>query len=166
MNLHKFSKEFEVIQMLTLDALKIKQRYIESDEFDKGIRNLLNYGHTFGHAFESATSYKIPHGIAVTIGMLAATFISERLGMIDQGYYDHLNEFLKPYYEPYNQELHDDDLEKVIKAIKFDKKNTGKMINCILTRGEGKMEKASLSLDTQLYPLLAEFLSIISSPIN
>ena len=46
--------------------LEIKKRFIERDEFDRGERQLLNYGHSFGHAIESLTNYKIPHGIAVS----------------------------------------------------------------------------------------------------
>ena len=63
-------------------CLEIKKRFIEIDEFDKGIRNLLNYGHTFGHAIESVTNYKIPHGIAVAHGMNIANFISYEYGYL------------------------------------------------------------------------------------
>ena len=62
-------------------SLRIKRRYIEEDEFDRGVRNVLNYGHTFAHAFESATNYAIPHGIAVTMGVACATYFSEELGL-------------------------------------------------------------------------------------
>lgn len=58
-----------VLERYLRAALAIKQRYIEEDEFDRGIRNIFNFGHTFGHAIEAATDYAIPHGIAVTIGM-------------------------------------------------------------------------------------------------
>lgn len=54
-------------------VLSVKKWFIETDEFDKAERRLLNFGHTWGHALESATNYEIPHGIAVAIGMLAAT---------------------------------------------------------------------------------------------
>jgi 3-dehydroquinate synthase len=50
--------------------LLIKKSIIEFDEFERNIRKSLNYGHTFGHAIESATNNKIPHGIAVSIGMI------------------------------------------------------------------------------------------------
>lgn len=53
-------------------SLSIKKRFIESDEFDDGIRKLLNFGHTFGHALESASNFRIPHGIAVAFGILVA----------------------------------------------------------------------------------------------
>ena len=62
-------------------SLKTKKVFIEEDEFDNGIRLLLNFGHTFGHAIEAASDFKIGHGIAVGLGMLAALSFS-----IDQGY--------------------------------------------------------------------------------
>lgn len=63
------SPEFEEIIFHTLS---IKKHFIEKDEFDLGIRKILNFGHTFGHAIESAADYLIPHGIAVGIGILSA----------------------------------------------------------------------------------------------
>jgi len=53
-------------------TLAVKQWFIETDEFDQAERRLLNFGHTWGHALESATCFAIPHGLAVAIGMLAA----------------------------------------------------------------------------------------------
>jgi 3-dehydroquinate synthase len=59
----------EIIQL----SLESKKYFVEEDEFDSGIRKLLNFGHSFGHALESASDYKIPHGVAVLIGMIAAS---------------------------------------------------------------------------------------------
>jgi len=53
-------------------VLDSKRIFIEKDEFDKAERRLLNFGHTFAHALESASSYEIPHGVAVGFGMVAA----------------------------------------------------------------------------------------------
>jgi len=53
-------------------VINSKKYFVEEDEFDKGIRQLLNFGHTFGHALETASNYRIPHGVAIGIGMLAA----------------------------------------------------------------------------------------------
>ena len=52
--------------------MRSKKYFVEEDEFDSGIRKLLNFGHSFGHALESASEYKIPHGVAVLLGMIAA----------------------------------------------------------------------------------------------
>lgn len=54
------------------ESLQTKRWFIEIDEFDKKERLLLNFGHTFGHALEAATEFRIPHGVAVSVGMLAA----------------------------------------------------------------------------------------------
>ncbi|MEB3199259.1 MAG: 3-dehydroquinate synthase family protein [Synechococcaceae cyanobacterium] len=53
-------------------VLEVKQWFIETDEFDRAERRLLNFGHTWGHALESATGYAVPHGPAVALGMRAA----------------------------------------------------------------------------------------------
>ena len=65
-----------VLSKMISNSLKIKKSYIEIDEFDQNKRQVFNYGHSFGHAIESLTNYKIPHGIAVSFGMDMANFIS------------------------------------------------------------------------------------------
>lgn len=65
-------------------SLGAKKWFIEIDEFDRGERLLLNFGHTFGHAIESATNFSITHGIAVGLGMLSAIRLSCELGYYDR----------------------------------------------------------------------------------
>lgn len=60
------------LEDLIYDVLRAKVSFIEEDEFDRGSRQLLNFGHTFGHAFETATSFRLQHGVCVGVGMLAA----------------------------------------------------------------------------------------------
>ena len=60
------------------ESLRIKKTMIEKDEFDENERKVFNYGHTFGHAIEAISNYKISHGLAVTIGMDLANYISLR----------------------------------------------------------------------------------------
>jgi 3-dehydroquinate synthase len=148
-----------VLPKWILSSLEIKKAYIEKDEFDKGIRNLLNYGHTFGHAYESASHYGIPHGIGVILGMLTATYVSARLEWVSPDYFQELRNRLRPWYQPYEQRLKSLDLAKILAAIKHDKKNTKDAVNCILTRGAGRMEKFAVNLDGQLRPWVAEFIA-------
>ena len=63
-------------------SLMIKKRYIEKDEFDQNIRQVFNYGHSSGHAIESLTNYKIPHGNAVSFRMDIANFVSFKMDFI------------------------------------------------------------------------------------
>jgi 3-dehydroquinate synthase len=65
-------------------SLQFKKEFIEKDEFDKGERIFLNFAHTFGHAFETTSSYQIPHGTAVVLGMITANYISLQRKMLDK----------------------------------------------------------------------------------
>lgn len=126
-------------------SMDVKQPIIEADEFDRGPRLLLNYGHTFGHAYESTTHYAIPHGIAVILGMLTATDISVRLGMTAPEHKAELMRSLLPWHEPYAAELRPVGMDALLLALSRDKKNSATGLTCILTRGFGQMERVCLS---------------------
>jgi 3-dehydroquinate synthase len=147
-----------VMREMILDSLSFKKGYVEKDEFDKGIRNLLNYGHTFGHAYESASHFGIPHGIAVTLGVLTAAYFSERLGMLPAKDLEAWDAVLQGYYRPYHRQLTGAALEPILTAMRHDKKNTNGKIHCILTRGYGRMERVPLDADRQVRPLMTDFL--------
>jgi len=156
-NLQAYRRDGSALPALVWDSLSIKKGFIEEDEFDTGRRNLLNYGHTFGHAFESVTGYAIPHGIAVLLGVSAATYFSERLGLAPSGHFQELDAFLRPWYEPYHEMIGRIDVDAVLEAMKRDKKNVDARITFILTRGPGLMEKSSLDSATQVRALLRDF---------
>jgi 3-dehydroquinate synthase len=149
----------EMLPPLIRRSLHIKQRYIEEDEFDRGIRNLLNYGHTFGHAFESASGFAIPHGIGVALGMSAATFISESLAMVPAGHHREVDAVLRHLYCDSASTLQHATLSDILTAMGTDKKNVGGAAYVILTKGPGNMVKVKVDLDQQIRPLLAEFLA-------
>lgn len=79
-NLLKDNKSLAEVIALSLST---KKRFIEEDEFDNGIRLLLNFGHTFGHAIEGASDYRISHGVAVGLGMLASMDFSQSMAWSD-----------------------------------------------------------------------------------
>jgi len=142
-------------------SLEIKKPYIEKDEHDNGVRNLLNYGHTFGHAYESATHYAVPHGIAVTLGVLTATYVSAQMGLVTEDYFQDLKATLAVWHQPYEQKLKQLPIEAVLSAIKLDKKNTKQGLHCILTRGAGRMEKIRLGAEVDLGKLIGEAIQAI-----
>ncbi len=77
----------------------IKAEIVEADERESGLRKILNYGHTFGHAIETLTGYrKYKHGEAVAIGMVAAARLSCRLGMLQERDVDRLVALLKAFH--------------------------------------------------------------------
>ncbi|MGI2336315.1 MAG: 3-dehydroquinate synthase [Dehalogenimonas sp.] len=63
-------------------AAEVKVNVVEQDERDQGLRHILNFGHTFGHAVESVSNFKVNHGTAVAVGMATASRMAYRLGML------------------------------------------------------------------------------------
>jgi 3-dehydroquinate synthase len=72
-------REALFLERIVATACRIKKQLVESDERDRGIRRILNFGHTVGHAVESSSGYRLSHGESVAIGMAAAARLSERL---------------------------------------------------------------------------------------
>jgi len=128
-------------------SMDVKQPVIEADEFDRGPRLLLNYGHTFGHAFESVTKFAIPHGIAVVLGMLTATHLSAALGMVPARHAEELSRMLAAWHDPHAAALRPVAMDDLLQALARDKKNSAAGLTCILTRGIGRMERVTLTAD-------------------
>jgi 3-dehydroquinate synthase len=124
----------EVIQL----SLTSKQYFVEEDEFDVGIRKLLNFGHSFGHAMESASDYKIPHGVAVLIGMVAASRhpVSKSTNETQKLIAKSLA-FSKTVKEEIANEISKLNYEKFSQALARDKKNSNSDLVLILPTGLG-----------------------------
>ena len=70
------SGDLEALQRLIVHSIRFKARVVAEDELEKGLRAILNYGHTIGHGLEAAANYNLPHGSAVAAGMVAAANLS------------------------------------------------------------------------------------------
>ena len=112
------------------NTLQIKKRFIEEDEFDQGIRNILNYGHCFGHAIESATNFEIPHGIAITIGMELANKLAYTQRLISDMQYTSMKKVLSNNFFGFEKTAINKQL--FFSSLSKDKKNTSSKINIIL----------------------------------
>ena len=78
-------------------CVEIKKEFVKSDEFDRGIRQMLNFGHTIGHAVEKAADYKISHGSAVAKGMNRISEISYNQGWCSRSDYEEIRDILLSY---------------------------------------------------------------------
>ncbi|XUX00604.1 MAG: 3-dehydroquinate synthase [Dehalogenimonas sp.] len=76
------ARDSEALSFIVKHSAAVKARIVEKDERDAGIRNLLNLGHTFGHAIETVTKFEMKHGAAVAVGIAAAARLSHRLGLL------------------------------------------------------------------------------------
>jgi len=109
----------------------LKTQVVQNDEFEKGERKLLNFGHTLGHAIE--TQYGLTHGQAVAIGMSYALKLSEQI----TGFQD--SEKVRAVINQYRLPIKGDfDVKKVLDILKMDKKRVDKNMNFILLEKIGK----------------------------
>jgi 3-dehydroquinate synthase len=129
-NYEKILLNRSLLEEFIVESLSIKKRMIEVDEFDKNERNIFNYGHTFGHAIESISNYSVSHGVAVTLGMDIANFISLKMSLIDRDRYDMLKKSLAKNMPDFK--LPEDKICDYIELLRKDKKNIKKSITCVL----------------------------------
>ena len=151
-SLHDFQADETLIAELIESNVKIKAAIVCADEFEKGDRKLLNFGHTIGHAVENL--YRIPHGHAISIGMVAACNISEQESGLHFEEAKKIIQLLAKYHLPVDIET---DHEKVFDVLKMDKKRVDDEINFILLTkiGEAIIRRVSL---TGLHQHLKEIL--------
>ncbi|MBP1474618.1 3-dehydroquinate synthase [Frateuria sp. MAH-13] len=147
-----------------VEAIARKVRYkagvVARDETEQGERALLNLGHTFGHALETAGNYTaLLHGEAVAIGMLLAARLSERLGMSEAPDTARLQQLLDrlglPVARPAGMAP-----EQLLALMRLDKKNTAGTLRLILWRGIGKAQIVTGVEETAVLETLAEATSV------
>lgn len=130
---------------LTSHVLQTKRWFIEIDEFDRGERLLLNFGHTFGHALESATSFGIPHGVAISVGMIAAVNHPDTPNCMKSTVLaDYCLEMWKVLPPETADQLDNVDWKLFAKAIESDKKGTKDYLRFILPDEDGSLRMVDL----------------------
>ena len=132
-------------------CVAIKSSIVEQDERDLGTRQLLNFGHTIGHAIEKCSHYTVSHGHAVAIGMVVAARAAESMGLTLENCSRPIRSLLLKYVFdlgcPYTAEM-------LTEAALNDKKRSGDTITLILPKAIGNCVPAKLEIS-----LLAEFIA-------
>lgn len=121
-------------------SLEIKRSIIQVDEFDTGPRNVMNYGHSFGHAVEAATEFSVPHGIAVTIGMDLANHVAVCMGRVAVCHFDRMHPVLMSNSRGFH--LVEVPHEGFMSALCKDKKNVDSRLSLILLDASGVPQRA------------------------
>lgn len=141
-------EQFEKNSYNTSDMVKrcvqIKADIVGEDEFDTGVRKLLNFGHTVGHSVEKLSHYEIPHGSAVAIGMVIVTKAYEYANNMDNIMSTRLIAVLKQYHLPVSCEFTLKDLAE--QAIS-DKKRAGKTISVLLPETIGNAVICDMTME-------------------
>ena len=150
-------ENFDIMEKFIFNSLLMKKKLIEIDEFDTGLRNIMNYGHSFGHAIETATNYEIPHGIAVTIGMDIANYFAVDIGVSTKEHFERMHSVLDKNCTSYRHVKIDTKL--IISALKKDKKNSATQLRLILPDQNGKITIGLYDSNNALTDTIDEYFS-------
>ncbi len=136
------SRDTDLLNDLIVKSVLIKKGVVQEDERESGVRKILNFGHTFGHAAESA--YSVKHGIAVGWGMIAAMELSFQKGYLNDTDKKFVTDLIRKLGLLQGTEISG---KKIANKISSDKKRSGDFIDFVFLTSPGncKLEKVSIS---------------------
>ena len=139
---HEIQADSTLIASLIERNVAIKMAVVIEDEFEKADRKLLNFGHTIGHAIEKL--YQLPHGCAVSIGMVAACNLSEKINGLHFSDAQRVVTLLTRYHLPVYHEI---EYDKVFDVLKLDKKREADLMHFVLLNKIGHAEAKPVKMD-------------------
>jgi 3-dehydroquinate synthase len=145
------NKDADVIEKIIYESVMVKAAVVEKDEKEKGERKILNFGHTFAHAIEHMTG--MSHGEAVSVGMVLATGLSEKLDLLDKNDARRIYSLIRKFGLPESARV---DFSGILDAMKKDKKREGDSLHMILLDriGHALIRKISFELlEKHIYDL-------------
>jgi 3-dehydroquinate synthase len=147
-------REEEALRACVSNSLQIKQGYISEDEFDTGRRNLLNFGHCFGHALEANSNFAIPHGQAIVLGMLLANRVAVHRRILSPQQEKALAEQLLLPSLTVRPHASDLDPKGILEGMKKDKKRTGEGLALILMAEGYEMSRVNDLTESEVRAVL------------
>ncbi|WP_295145925.1 3-dehydroquinate synthase [uncultured Campylobacter sp.] len=149
-------KDERNLTALVTRSVEIKARVVEADEKEKGLRAVLNYGHTFAHVIENQTNYKsFLHGEAVAIGMNMANLLAVNLGLLSERDAERVKKVLIKNNLPVSYKISDE--EAFCDAFSLDKKSQNGKVKFILPKGIGDAVIKSDLPREEVIKILREF---------
>lgn len=149
----------KLLKKMIIKSLLIKKKFIEIDEFDRGKRLILNYGHSFGHALEKVTNYQISHGLAVAHGINISNFISLKKKYIRFNIYKDIKIEMSKIVNL--KKMKKINLKFFLENLKKDKKNKNGEIRVVLTKGYGKMFLKGFKENSEIFSILKKYQNYI-----
>lgn len=138
-----FQKHPDALNDLIMGCVDVKNKIVHADESETGVRKLLNFGHTSGHAFE--TLYHMPHGFSVALGMVVACRLSEEQTGLAHAETEIMKQLLVRYQLPTHRKY---DVHKVMEILRMDKKRNAEEVDYILLHKLGRACIKTLSFET------------------
>ncbi|HOL22027.1 MAG TPA: 3-dehydroquinate synthase [bacterium] len=127
------------LPFLIEESVKIKKDVVEKDEKEKkGLREILNFGHTLGHAIEISHLSQFSHGDSISLGMAGETFISWKLGFCREDVYYKVKEVLEKHHLPFN--FSSVAIDKILNYLRYDKKVRQGNLRFVLVQDIGRVK--------------------------
>ncbi len=126
-----------VIEKTIYESVKFKGNVVSEDELESGLRQILNFGHTFAHAIEIEQKHKIKHGEAVIIGIASAVYLSNKMGIIGENKFVELTKVIIPFTKVIT--IKNFNSENIYKVMFTDKKNRANKILFVLIKDIGEI---------------------------
>lgn len=143
-------KDKKVIKKVILRSLLIKKTIVEKDEYEIDIRRSMNFGHSIGHAYEALLNYKIPHGLAVAIGICIELLLSTNEKKFSKKMMnDVIDCFLIFFPKKYLLYLKNLNLSKINSILQQDKKTEGNIVKLAVPINYGNMKFINRKLDNE-----------------
>ena len=144
------------VEKLIHQCLTTKQAVIDVDEYETGLRRILNYGHTFGHALEAVTEYETPHGLGVAWGIDLANWIAYRRGILTEAHFLEVHQSIAELFgRPVSHEV---TAPQLVEAARRDKKVVDDKVNLVVLERPGALTIIPFKLDSSLEATVAEYL--------
>jgi 3-dehydroquinate synthase len=127
-------------QVLIPESVAIKNSIVKADPLEHGLRKILNFGHTVGHALESyfliQNGRELLHGEAIAVGIVCESYLSEQKELLSASELSKIETFIMSVFE--KVKLTPEDISGILPYLQQDKKNRDSVINCVLLEGIGK----------------------------
>ncbi|MCJ1422013.1 3-dehydroquinate dehydratase (3-dehydroquinase) [Xylographa parallela] len=173
----RLSEVKQILKRMVLGSVRVKAHVVSADEREGGLRNLLNFGHSIGHAFESILTPQILHGECVAIGMVLEATLARQLGVLKASAVSRLTKCLRSYelpvtyLDPLVQERSGNKvctLNELMSIMAVDKKNDGRKKRIVLLSGIGRTHemKASVVTDQDIRIVLSPAIEVHPLPLN
>ena len=147
------AREPDILSAVIGRSCEIKREVVENDPFEQGDRALLNFGHTLGHAIEKLKDFQMLHGECVSVGSVAAAWLSWQRGNISEADYETVREATRRYHLPLT--ISGLAPEAILQATKSDKKMESGTIRFVLLRSLGDAYTDKTVTDEQLLQAIA-----------
>ena len=152
----------DAIRRLLLGALSVKRAVIEVDEFEVDLRRSLNFGHSFGHALEKLVDFRIPHGTAVTLGMLVENEIAVRRGILSHAEHARIVESARLLVTSQSRkEFASASLTGLLDLLRRDKKAEGDVLKLVVLESVGQIRFIDFELNQAAEAILVDSVKAI-----